>query len=48
MGYLTQRGEDDYGRTELVIPNKMICWMFDEYMQEWSVISGKCRKVNFR
>lgn len=34
-GYLTQCGEDDDDRTELVIPNREIRWIFVEQIQEW-------------
>lgn len=34
-GYLTQRGEDDGGLTELVIPNKEIRWIFAQQIHEW-------------
>ena len=34
-GYLTQRGRDDGGLTELAIPNKEIRWIFTEQIQEW-------------
>lgn len=35
-GYLTQYGEtEEDGTVELVIPNKEICWIFVEQIQEW-------------
>lgn len=34
-GYLTQRGEDDGGLTELVIPNEEIRWIFGRQIYEW-------------
>jgi len=34
-GYLTQRGVQEDGLTELVIPNREICWIFVEQIQEW-------------
>ena len=34
-GYLTQCGEDDDDRTELVIPNREIRWIFVEQIREW-------------
>ncbi len=34
-GYLTQCGEEDLGRTELVIPNKEIRWIYAEQIQDW-------------
>lgn len=34
-GYLTQCGEDDRGRTKLVIPNREIKWIFVEQIRRW-------------
>lgn len=34
-GYLTQSGNDNSGRTELVIPNKEIQWIFEEQIWDW-------------
>ena len=34
-GYLTQRGKEEDGRTELVIPNQEIRWVFVEQIKEW-------------
>ncbi len=34
-GYLTQRGQEENGMTELVIPNREINWIFVEQIREW-------------
>jgi len=34
-GYLTQRGQEENGMTELVIPNMEINWIFVEQIREW-------------
>ncbi|MDE7479165.1 MAG: ATP-binding protein [Lachnospiraceae bacterium] len=34
-GYLTQRGEEENGMTELVIPNNEIRWIFVKQIREW-------------
>lgn len=34
-GYLTQRGEDESGLTELVIPNREIRWIYARQIREW-------------
>ncbi len=34
-GYLTQCGEDEAGKTELIIPNKEIRWIFVEQIRKW-------------
>ena len=34
-GYLTQRGEDERGLTELVIPNREIQWIFTQQIRMW-------------
>lgn len=34
-GYLTQRGKEENGMTELVIPNREIQWIFEEQIQDW-------------
>ena len=34
-GYLTQRSVQEDGLTELVIPNREICWIYVEQIQEW-------------
>lgn len=34
-GYLTQGGKDEDGMTNLVIPNREICWIYEEQIQDW-------------
>lgn len=34
-GYLTQHGEDDIGRTKLVIPNREVHWIFVQQIRKW-------------
>ena len=34
-GYLTQGGQDEYGMTELVIPNREIHWIYVRQIRKW-------------
>lgn len=34
-GYLTQYGEDESGRTKLVIPNREVHWIFVQQIRKW-------------